>query len=252
MTIKQQGGIFGRNPTFNELTAGSGSKVEGSGGAIEFSVNRTDASKDGALVLRATSSTLNIVSDGSDKDIIIRTGGDTERARFFGDSGNFSIKGNLIVDSGQGIDFSATSGTGTSELFSDYEEGTWTPDPQDSSGNSGSAGQAVGSYTKIGNVVYATVYLSAINTSGLTAGNDFRIYGLPFTAASLPQAQTFTGNARMNYVTFSGNPNLAILDNTDYIRISETNSGAPSDFVIVSQVASGTAYIYGSITYMAA
>ena len=35
--------------------------------------------------------------------------------------------GNLIVASGQGIDFSATSGTGTSELLADYEEGTYTP-----------------------------------------------------------------------------------------------------------------------------
>ena len=34
--------------------------------------------------------------------------------------------GNLIVASGQGIDFSATPGTGTSELLADYEEGTWT------------------------------------------------------------------------------------------------------------------------------
>ena len=164
----------------------------------------------------------------------------------------FNKDGNIVLASGSGIDFSATSGTGTSELFDDYEEGTWTPVPQDSSGNSGSAGSAVGTYTKIGNVVHATVYLDSINTTGLTAGQDFRIYGLPFSAASLPQAQIFTGDARMNDVTFSGNPNLAILDATDYIRIAETNSGAASDFVIVSEVASGTADIYGSITYMAA
>ena len=36
--------------------------------------------------------------------------------------------GNLVIGtSGNGIDFSATPGTGTSELLSDYEEGTWTP-----------------------------------------------------------------------------------------------------------------------------
>ena len=141
-------------------------------------------------------------------------------------------------------------GTVAANLLDDYEEGTWTPDPQDSSGNSGSAGIVAGNYTKIGNVVYATVYLYAINTSGLTAVQDFRIYGLPFTAASLPQSQFFTGGARMNDVTFSGNPNLGILDSTDYIRITETISGAASDFVVVSQVASGSGDIYGSITYM--
>jgi hypothetical protein len=38
------------------------------------------------------------------------------------------INGNLVIaTSGKGIDFSATPGTGTSELFNDYEEGTWTP-----------------------------------------------------------------------------------------------------------------------------
>jgi len=143
-------------------------------------------------------------------------------------------------------------GTGSANHLDDYEEGTWTPDPQDNSGNSGSAGTASGYYTKIGNVVFATVLLENINTSGLTSTQNFRIYGLPFTAASLVGFQIFTGDARMNSVTFSGNPNLAILDSTNYIRIGETNSGATSDFVVVSQVASGAADIYGSITYMAA
>ncbi len=181
MTIKQQGGIFGRNPTFNELTAGSGSKVEGSGGAIEFSVNRTDASKDGALVFRATSSTLNIVSDGSDKDIIIRTGGDTERARFFGDSGNFSIKGNLIVASGQGIDFSATSGTGTSELLDDYEEGTFTPTASSSSGTITSYTVNSAAYTKVGRMVSVNVDITITNAG---TGSGTLNVSLPFTNGS--------------------------------------------------------------------
>ena len=60
--------------------------------------------------------------------------------------------GNLIVASGQGIDFSATPGIGTSELLNDYEEGTWTP--ADGSGASLSFTFGVTSYyTKIGNVV---------------------------------------------------------------------------------------------------
>jgi hypothetical protein len=60
--------------------------------------------------------------------------------------------GNLIVSDGKGIDFSATSGTGTSELLNDYEEGTWTP-------NQGAGIVLVGTfsssatYTKIGRQV---------------------------------------------------------------------------------------------------
>jgi hypothetical protein len=42
-------------------------------------------------------------------------------------SGNVTLStGNLIVSNGKGIDFSATPGTGTSELLADYEEGTLT------------------------------------------------------------------------------------------------------------------------------
>ena len=38
------------------------------------------------------------------------------------------IDGNLVIGTnGKGIDFSATPGTGTSELLDDYEEGTWSP-----------------------------------------------------------------------------------------------------------------------------
>ena len=44
-------------------------------------------------------------------------------------TGNQTFGGNLILPSGNGIDFSATSDAAgaTSELFDDYEEGTWTP-----------------------------------------------------------------------------------------------------------------------------
>jgi len=142
-----------------------------------------------------------------------------------------------------------TLGDGTA--LSQYEEGTWTPDPQDSSGNSASASKALGNYTRIGNVVFATILLEDIDTTGLGAGQDFRIYGLPYEAASLPQSQFFTGNARMNNITFSGSPSLSILDDTDFIRIVENISGSASDFVVVSEIASGTADIYGTITYMA-
>ena len=185
MTIKQHGGIFGRNPTFNDvtvndLTAGSGSSIEGSGSSVTFSVDRTDASTDGALVFRAAASSLSIDSDGANKDILIRTGGSTERARFYGDNGNFSIKGNLIVQtSGSGIDFSATSGTGTSELFDDYEEGTWTPVATSITINSGTPSWS-GKYTKIGRTVLAEWALSG----GANIDVSLSSYlSLPFTAS---------------------------------------------------------------------
>ena len=63
--------------------------------------------------------------------------------------------GNVIVASGQGIDFSATAGTGTSELFADYEEGTWTPTVEFGGLSVGVTYGSTrqGTYTKIGRAV---------------------------------------------------------------------------------------------------
>lgn len=80
--------------------------------------------------------------------------------------------GNLIVASGQGIDFSATSGTGTSELLADYEEGTWTPG---FAGWTGAPTFSDARYIKIGSQV--TVIM--LGQNGINAGNE-AITGLPF------------------------------------------------------------------------
>ena len=94
-------------------------------------------------------------------------------------TGDFTISsGNLVVGSGYGIDFSATSGTGTSELFDDYEEGTWTPIV----GGTATYGPRAGTYTKIGNRVMLT---GRINISSIGTGSQNEITGLPFTASSI-------------------------------------------------------------------
>jgi hypothetical protein len=91
--------------------------------------------------------------------------------------------GNLIVASGQGIDFSADpSAPGmTSELFDDYEEGTYTPTI--TFGNN-SAGQSyavqVGRYTKIGRVVHVQAQLIFSNKG--TSTGTARVT-LPFATA---------------------------------------------------------------------
>jgi len=93
-----------------------------------------------------------------------------------------ALTGNFVVGtSGKGIDFSATAGTGTSELLADYEEGTWTP--VDSSGASLTFTDTSNNcfYTKIGNVVTACFAV----TYPVTASGSFaRIGGLPFLAKS--------------------------------------------------------------------
>jgi hypothetical protein len=90
--------------------------------------------------------------------------------------------GNLIVASGQGIDFSATSGAGTSELLNDYEEGTWTPVATSSgSGFTATTVSATGNYTKVGNQVFVTANM-VLNITVAGTGTP-RITGLPFSAS---------------------------------------------------------------------
>jgi hypothetical protein len=103
--------------------------------------------------------------------------------------------GNVIVANGQGIDFSATSGTGTSELLADYEEGTWTPgytswlvDPTVAT---------TAKYTKIGRLVNVSVYF----TGGTTQAGS-QITGLPFTCGT--EASMISTNGSNSALVFYG------------------------------------------------
>jgi hypothetical protein len=89
--------------------------------------------------------------------------------------------GNLIIGtSGKGIDFSATSGTGTSELLADYEEGTWTPN-QGAGVTVVGAFSSVGRYTKVGRLVTIEAQLDGSTTIACVAGIQL-CTNIPFTA----------------------------------------------------------------------
>jgi hypothetical protein len=147
MTIKQYGGVFGRNPTFNDVT------IEGQ---LTF---------DGDIDINS--------------DLKV--------------SGDIETTGNVIIaTSGKGIDFSATAGTGTSELLDDYEEGTWTPVL--------SVGLTVvgtpsftGTYTKIGNTVTAIANLTA-STSVAAIGGSQMVNGLPYAVSGVTAGSMTNGN----------------------------------------------------------
>jgi hypothetical protein len=102
-------------------------------------------------------------------------------------SGQNTFSSNIILSNGIGIDFSATPGTGDSELLDDYEAGAWTP-TYTTSGNpftSVTHDIQVGRYVKIGELVVATctIRTSAVNAG--TASGNVRISGLPFTTKNL-------------------------------------------------------------------
>jgi hypothetical protein len=107
----------------------------------------------------------------------------TETMRLTG-AGDVSVtNGNVVMaTSGKGIDFSATPGTGTSELLADYEEGTWTPTVTPATGSFTSVTDASGVYTKVGNIVTLCGRFTLAN-SGTGAGL-MTISNLPYANAS--------------------------------------------------------------------
>ena len=146
----------------------------------------------------------------------------------------------------------AGSGTLTGNTLDDYEEGTWTPDMQDSSGNSASTGDVDGTYVKIGRACLVTYNINNIITTGLTSTDDVRIYGLPFTVASLTNNQHWTGAVSVTQMTFSGYLVSDLFDASSYFRFREVISGLGGDYLIVSQLTSGTADFFGSFMYYTA
>lgn len=96
--------------------------------------------------------------------------------------GNLSIGGNLVIGtSGKGIDFSATAGTGTSELLADYEEGTWTPN-QGAGLTLVGAFSSSGTYTKVGRNVFITGVISGGTSVAVSAARVITS-NLPFTSS---------------------------------------------------------------------
>lgn len=103
------------------------------------------------------------------------------------DSGNLNAyTGNLVIGTaGKGIDFSATPGTGTSELLADYEEGTFTVTRSGFTEAIGSGSITnTGKYIKIGNLVKVTITLTCAGGATLAAGSGaVASVNLPFTPA---------------------------------------------------------------------
>jgi len=99
-------------------------------------------------------------------------------------TGAITATAGIIVPSGQGIDFSATSdgsGTTSSELFDDYEEGTFTITVSTGVTSPTYTNQQ-GSYVKIGRCVTFRAYLNL--STGTANASAFILAGLPFTSAN--------------------------------------------------------------------
>ena len=163
-------------------------------------------------------------------------------------SGNVTLStGNLIVASGQGIDFSATPGTGTSELLDDYETGTFTPVLTSGGGGAPTYSSQVGKYTKIGNTVHYLIEVQLSSLGTLAAGN-LDVTGLPYNASQYETVIMDYGNFGSLLISVFARTNAAASNLSLYYQVvastsfgsalDKTNLAATSSFRI-----SGTYFV---------
>ena len=140
--------------------------------------------------------------------------------------------GNLIVANGQGVDFSATPGTGTSEVLSDYEEGTWTPTDASSAGLTFTA--ASGRYVKIGRYVFCAGSI----TYPVTASAAEAIWGgLPFNSTDFGGGTTtYCEGAFQLFIRSYGGAVMGLVKDTNGTAPNIQLSGASIAFTYAYQV----------------
>lgn len=292
MTIKQQGGIFGRNPAFNNVEVTGTLTAEGSisvpadsisgdainggtttpdglavGGNVLFvdSVNNrvgiNTSTVDDALHIEGSLSgdIMGLKIQNNNLDANSRAGikmatangtwtfassrsGGCALIAPSGEAWTTNNYGNLAFPSGQGIDFSATSGSGTSELFDDYEEGVWSPDLRDGASGSVFASQANdGVYVKCGSMVWASAALFGASTSSST---NIVTINLPFAASS----SKTNAAAPLVYSVGLGSAVAAyVQDGGSYLKFTKTIGSIGSN-VLCNEVTTGLRG-YFSIVY---
>jgi hypothetical protein len=136
-------------------------------------------------------------------------------------------------------------GTGAANKLDDYEEGTWTPTLYGTT-TAGTAtyAQRVGTYTKVGNLVYLQAY---VVFSSFTGTSEMRISGLPFTPES-GGYENHMGSIQLHQIALPSGTvqvNPRAVDGQTYLSFRVTKDNADSTYVTCD--AAGELII--SITY---
>jgi len=154
--------------------------------------------------------------------------------------------GGAIPSSGTGITFPATqSASSNANTLDDYEEGTFTPTFGGSvSDPTVSYSTQIGTYTKVGRVVTATINLNASSYSG-GSGNLY-LKGLPFTSSVAGTGAVYTSG--VNWSTKTQCTVYTPAGGNTYLRLLTSGSNVTDYDVIVSDV-SATDPIICTITY---
>jgi len=260
MTIKKHGGIFGRNPTFNDVNVDGDLTVSGNLSAnieattvtadstVPLTVNRTGSQgdtiqieddgtkigtvgvKNGALFLADVSGTgLRFESNG-----IVMTDGDGDKvaASYSLGLGAYPI-GSIFLGSGHGIYMDGNNGT--ANFFDDYEEGTFdvTLVPITSGSITLDSSNNALAYTKIGRAVTVTGAI-VISSVGSPVGDYVNVVGLPFNIGNFTDISerfapsiTYRDNSASTFLATGG---IALAGESQFrIQKSANTFGANDD-----------------------
>ena len=156
-------------------------------------------------------------------------------------TGSIDPTGNVVLASGQGIDFAATADSNaglSSELFDDYEEGIYNPTIVGASSGSFnlSAGYDTLAYTKIGRIVHiqGTLYIA----SDSSMSGQLRV-SLPITPIALADdADSLYGTALLYNHGDGGveNSSMFVTGGTAYATVVNTTDGGTVEVIDESRV----------------
>ena len=146
-------------------------------------------------------------------------------------SPTISDAGVIFLTSGA-LKFPATAiASADANTLDDYQEGSWTADLQDTSGNSAGTSSAVGKYTRIGNIVWFNCNITVTSNSGMTTSQQARVFGLPYTVKNESEGgRSLSGGGycwygtNLNLSTAGGFVTVAPIFNTAYLEPAEWSS----------------------------
>lgn len=231
MTIKQHGGVFGRNPSFNDISVETLSIAGTALSSTAAELNILDG-------VTADSTELNYL-DGASTSVVTAS-----KAVLANSSANIAFA------SGKGIDFSATSGTGTSELFDDYEEGLHTASITASTSGTVTLNTTADTlqYTKIGRLVTVS---GMLEVNSISSPVGYAAISLPFAINDLDKLAGRAASSVCIDGASSVSPNGfhgILVEGTSEVRVYVSNSGTSLSATAANQMQANTA-IWVCVSY---
>jgi len=213
------------------------------------------AASDNASIGYTAAEGLILTGQGSSNDITIKNDADAVVAKVLTGTTNFELAANLVLASGQGIDFAATSDvTGiSSELLDDYEEGLFVTTVTCTSSGSYTLNSAYDSlaYTKVGRVVHIQ---GGIVVTGESSPSGTLKLGLPFTIVSLGDIGDRTESPFLLHLHGDGGIERAYLDFVEgrtYAEMANMQDNGVAEAITEARV--DTAFnFYVNFSYIAA